>query len=111
MLDAYNDYILEEGNGSIYYFMEDLESVLEGCTAAEIVRMTYYGEFSPADDFFHLNAYCNLDSYSEGQIENMMRADRDFLRWYVEENDLIDWDSEEVKNDIEAANVLLAAGY
>lgn len=93
---------------------DDLEEMLESSFEDDPVgaaRAVFFGNVNWNDDYFRFDAYGNIESLTEGQLLNEMRGNMEFLKWYVEENDLIDWDSEEVKNDIEAANVLLAAGY
>lgn len=110
MLNDYNEYLSDLGYEP-YYMMDELEDILAGCSHIEVIRMTYFGKFNFADEIFQFNGYGNIDTFSEGQIIREMREDRDFLKWYVEQNDLIDFDSEKVQNDIEDANTLLAIGY
>lgn len=40
-----------------------------------------------------------------------MRKDNDFLKWYVEYNELLDLESDEILEAIEEANNLIKAGY
>lgn len=108
MIDDYNEYLI----ANCYEpFENDLEMMLYGREPLEIARMTFYGDFRFAEDYHRFNGYGNIDSFSEGQVVNRMKENRDFLKWYIEENDLIDFEDPEVIEVIEAANKLLKMGY
>ena len=48
---------------SIYYDMEEFDSIMSGYTPMEIASMIYYGgDFNPIDDFFRFDAYGHLES-------------------------------------------------
>lgn len=47
---------------AIYYDMDEFDEFLDGYTPLEIAQMIYFGEFNPNDDYFHFNAYGNLES-------------------------------------------------
>lgn len=106
MIGAYNEYLSENGFETYY---DDMEMMLEGFTALEIARMTFYGDFNFSYEYHKFNGYGNLDSFEAWDIVKEMKNDAAFLRWYVEENDLIDWETAE--EEIEEADRLLAAGY
>lgn len=108
MIAAYNDYL--SYNGYETYF-SDLDMVLLCMDPVEAVRATFYGDFRFMDSYFKFNGYGNIDSFSEWQIVQEMKKDRDFLEWYIEENDLIDFESDEYMAVIKEANHLLAMGY
>lgn len=78
LLADYNEYLSE--NGYETYFT-DLDEVLAGCTPLEIIQKTYFGNFNYADDYFKFNGYANIDSFSEYQVVEEMKSDREFLRW------------------------------
>lgn len=94
-LDGYNGYL----NDDRYYDMYDIDELLTGKTATEILNMAFFGgdefggSFNPNSDYFKFNAYGNLISsdhidYSyyidEYAIISMMEN-----RQYI---DSIDWD-------------------
>lgn len=47
---------------AIYYDMDDFDDFMSNYTPMEIAQMIYFGEFNPNDDYFHFNAYGNLES-------------------------------------------------
>ena len=108
MISDYNKYLIENGYNT---YESDLEILLYGREPLEVARMTFYGDFRFADDYHKFNGYGNIDSFSERQVINEMKENRDFLTWYIEKNDLIDFESDEVQNAIEEANKLIKAGY
>lgn len=105
LLADYNEYLNE--NGYETYFT-DLDEVLAGYRPLEIIQKTYFGKFSYADDYFKFNGYANIDSFSEYQVVEEMKSDREFLRLYIEENCLIDED--EMQEAIEYGNEFLSQG-
>lgn len=105
LLADYNEYLSE--NGYETYFT-DLDEVLAGCTPLEIIQKTYFGNFNYSDDYFKFNGYANIDSFTESQIVDGMKSDREFLRWYVEENCFLDDD--EMQAAIEYGNEFLSQG-
>lgn len=108
MLSDYNEWLLNNNYGDDYIY-DDLEMMLEGFSAMEIVQKTYFGNFNYADDYYKFNGYANIDSMTETEIIQEMRDNREFLEWYIEENELIDWD--EAEQDIDEANELIKQGY
>ena len=50
-------------------YMEDLDYYLEGCTPSEILNKMFYGDFNPNDSYFKFNAYDNLESFNEWDLE------------------------------------------
>ena len=108
MLSDYNEYLLENNDADNYIY-DDLEEMLQGMNAMEVIRCTYFGNFNFNDNYYMFNGYGNVDSMTDTEVERLMQNDTDFLKWYIEKNDLIDWD--EAEQDIEEANELIAAGY
>lgn len=108
MLSDYNEYLLENNDADNYIY-DDLEEMLQGMSTMEVVRCTYFGKFNYCDDYYMFNGYGNVDSMTDTEVERLMKNDTDFLKWYIEKYDLIDWD--EAEQDIEEANELIAAGY
>lgn len=102
----YNEYLIENryesymDDDSLYEYLNTLDSV-------EAVRATYFGNFNFGDEYHKINGYGNIDSYSEYRIVKEMNEDSDFINWLVEEDDLIDFESEEVVAAIAKANELL----
>lgn len=107
MLSDYNEY-LEDRGYEHYYNMDELDELLDGLTPMQVIQKTYFGKFNYSDEYVQFNGYANLDSFSEYEIIREMQQDRDFLRWYVEENQLID--DEEMQEAIEAGNFYLRQG-
>ena len=108
MLSDYNEYLSEQGFET-YFEMSELNEMLSGCSPLEIIQKTYFGNFNFSDDYCQFNGYENIDSFTEFQIVDEMKKDRDFLKWYIEENNLLDED--DVEEAIEFGNEYLAAGY
>lgn len=47
----------------VYYDMDEFDEFLSGTAPMEIAQMSFYGgEFNPNDEYFHFNAYGNLES-------------------------------------------------
>lgn len=47
----------------VYYDMDEFDEFLSGTAPMEIAQMIFYGgEFNPNDEYFHFNAYGNLES-------------------------------------------------
>lgn len=108
MLGDYNEWLLNNNDGDSYIY-DDLEEMLQGFSTMDVVRATYFGNFNFADNYYRFNGYGNIDSLTDTEIEREMRDNREFLEWYIEENDLIDWD--EAEEDINEANELIKQGY
>ena len=106
MLLDYNEYLGRDGYET---YFTDLDEVLEGCTPLEIIQKTYFGNFNYSDEYFKFNGYANIDSFSEYQVINEMKDDREFLRWYIKENCLLDED--EIQEAIDYGNDFIAQGY
>ena len=52
-----------------YINMEDFDEYMDHLPAIDLAYKIHYGDFNPCDDYFSLNAYENLVSYSEYEIE------------------------------------------
>jgi hypothetical protein len=108
MLSDFNEWLLNNHYENDYIY-DDLEEMLEGFNTMDVVRATYFGNFNYSDDYYRFNGYGNVDSLTDTEIVREMSDNRDFLEWYIEENDLIDWD--EADEIIEEANKLIKKGY
>lgn len=108
MLSDYNEYLSENGFET-YFDMEELDEMLSGLSPLEIIQKTYFGNFNYSDEYCQFNGYENIDSFSEYQVVEKMKKDRDFLRWYVEENELIS--DEEMSKAIEYGGKFLAMEF
>ena len=49
--------------------MDYLNEYLEGHTPSEILDKMFYGDFNPNDSYFKFNAYGNLESFNEWDLE------------------------------------------
>ena len=56
-----------------YFDMEEFDLVLEGYTPSEVANRIFYGDFNPNDEYFRFNAYANLESANEWDIEEEYR--------------------------------------
>lgn len=108
MLSDYNEFLLNNHNADDYIYT-DLEEMLQGYSAMEIVRMVSCGDFHYCDDYYRFDGYGNIETLTDTEIESEMRNNMDFLKWYIEEHDLIDWD--EAESDRDEANELIKQGY
>lgn len=53
----------------VYYEMDSFDEFLDGYTPLEIAQMIFFGgEFNPNDEYFHFNAYGNLESANWGDV-------------------------------------------
>lgn len=110
MLSDFNEFLIFNNDSPIYNMCE-LEEQLSSLEPVEAFSkaLASVSKFSWNDDYFSYDGYDNLESYNECTIIKMMRNNTEFLKWYIEQNDLIDWD--EAENDIKDANELIAMGY
>lgn len=105
-LGDYNEYLEEQDESGFY---ERWEELVAGRTPEEAVRMTYFGNFHFTDDYFTVNSYENIDSYTEMQVLKMMQDDRDFCKWIIEKYSLLD--DLEIKVACDYGDQYLAKGY
>ena len=74
-----------------YFDMEELDLVLEGYTPSEVANRIFYGSFNPNDEYFRFNAYANLESANEWEIEEEYRDNiSEIASYIVEYKDNID---------------------
>lgn len=53
----------------VYYDMEEFDEFLSSSTPMEIAQMIFFGgDFNPNDEYFHFNAYGNLESANWGDV-------------------------------------------
>ncbi|MDO4800926.1 MAG: hypothetical protein Q4A15_02050 [Prevotellaceae bacterium] len=82
LVNVHNAYCDNYGCMDDYIFnMEDIEDILYGTDKWELLRMAFYGNFNPNDDYFGFNGYGNLISF--GYAEN--------LHGYISFEDLADY--------------------
>ena len=46
----------------VYYDMDEFDDFMSNYTPMEIAQMIFFGGFNPNNDYFHFNAYGNLES-------------------------------------------------
>lgn len=64
-IQLHNDYCDNAGcTDERIYAMEEFSEIFASEDKFELVRMVCYGNFTPSDEFFVINAYGNLDSSS-----------------------------------------------
>ena len=67
---------LNSYNGNLesyqWYPMDELDELTGGMSHWEVLRLAYYGEFNPNDNYFHFDGYGNLEStdYPTEDIDN-----------------------------------------
>lgn len=64
-----------------YYYMEDFDDVLQGYTPTEIANRMFYGEFNPNDDYFRFDAYGNLESLDNWELD---KEHKDYIDEIIE---------------------------
>ena len=61
-------------NGSfdnlVLYSMEEFNDFMEYFTPIEIAEKIHFGKFNPNDSYFRFNAYANLESFKEWELED-----------------------------------------
>lgn len=84
----------EDNFDEFYYelYNESLNECLESFSADEIVRKTLFGDFRYMDDYFKLDGYENLESFTESQLIKKARQDSEFRMWLVDNES--DWNME-----------------
>lgn len=107
MFDAYNEYLSEFYPDS--YIYDDLEMMADGMGTIDFARRIYFGNFNFVDDYYRFNGYGNIDSLTDHEIVREMRGDRDFLEWYINMEQMIDYD--DLDECVKKANELIASGY
>ena len=78
-----------------YFDMEEFDLVLEEYTPSEVANRIFYGDFNPNDEYFRFNAYANLESANEWDIEEEYRDNiSEIASYIVEYKDNIDINDE-----------------
>ena len=55
---------------STYYDMDEFDEFMSNFTPSEIVRMMWFGEFNPNEDYFRFDGYGNLESLDWQEISD-----------------------------------------
>lgn len=80
-LYMYNEYLSECGYEQ-YLDDAEFDEMFENAKPTEIMRMCFYGDFNYTDDFYRVDGYGNLASYTTLQVEDEMNEDMDwFSHW------------------------------
>ena len=100
---------LNSWNGCLEYleFWENDEEFFElfysGMNGLEIARAIYYGNYRYNDDYVRINAYGNLESYTEYEmIEEMKDSIDEIVDRLIEQHDNLDL-SDDIKEIFEEA--------
>lgn len=107
-LSDYNEYLTAEGYEG-YWDMDELDEFISQMSPAEAFRIGRFSKFSENDDFFTFNGYGNIVSCTARAVEKEMHDDAAFLKWYIDENNIMD--DYEVDDIIDACDILLRVGY
>lgn len=86
-IEVYAEYLKQNNKGQIY---EDIDELLEGYTPKEVLDSIDFGNFDMSDGYFRMNMYDCVESISESDLLWEMEDDEDFLRWYIDECEVID---------------------
>ena len=106
MIGDFNEYLSDNYEECFY---NDLSEILEGLSPVTVAAKTFYGDFSFGKDFHRFNGNGNVDSFWTYQVINIMKADKDFLKWYVLSYNLFDF--HEAESIIFEANVMISQGF
>lgn len=108
MVDDYNEWARENGWEEI---LDDdrLDEYIEYLAPSEAFRLGQFSDIHGCDNYHEFDGYGNIHSLTDKQVFSKMKGNRDFLEWYISENDLIDEDV--AQDDIEDALLLVAVGY
>lgn len=98
----YNEYASQN---NMEYVYDDLDTMLQGRTPTDIANCITFGKYNASDVYFMFDGYGNVRSYSEYEAKKELIEDEDFIKWYIEKNDLID--EEEAETVIKEANRLI----
>lgn len=80
LIAIWNEYC---GNDDCVYSMDEIDEILSGMTASEVLRASYYGDLNPNDDYFKYNRRGNLVSTSTlGEWIDILE-----LAEYIDENE------------------------
>ena len=100
--ERYNEYYYELDN-------DNLDSCLSSYEPNEIVRMTLAGDFHYCDDYFIINDYENLESFSDYRLLEEARKDDEFKTWLTDEKS--DWDMDWLEETRKQYSAYLKEGY
>lgn len=80
---AYSEYVREELSDpdSALYAIEDMNEILYGVDLTRLADMIFYGDYSPAADFFTFNGYGNIESVQDYDVI-------DFITSRLDDDDL-----------------------
>lgn len=110
MLGDYNNYLANDNRYDDEIMdWDELEDYLRDMPPLDAFKLAHNSDFTWNDNYFTWNGYGNLVGMEEYAVIDKIKEDRDFLKWYVTENELIDDDT--MKEAINYCNHLLKEGY
>jgi hypothetical protein len=110
MLGDYNNYLANDNRYDDEIMdWDELEDYLKDMPPLDAFRLAHNSDFTWNDNYFTWNGYGNLVGMEEYAVVDKIKEDRDFLKWYVTENELIDDDT--MEEAINYCNHLLKEGY
>lgn len=96
MVRIHNQYCDEAGYADDEIFdMDMLNEMLTGKDPDEILRMAFYGDFRPCDEYFRFNGYANLESTDYPGRKGWIPVDE--IADYIVENDE-DFDNDDLRD-------------
>jgi len=81
---AYSEYVAEECNDpdSALYAIDEVDELLYGLSYLDVMNKIFYGDYSPAADFFTFDGYGNIESVQASDVVEFVtfRLDSDDLK-------------------------------
>ena len=110
MLGDYNNYLANDNRYDDEIMdWDELEDYLKDMPPLDAFKLAHNSDFTWNDNYFTWDGYGNLVGMEEYAVIDKIKEDRDFLKWYVTENELIDDDT--MEEAINYCNHLLKEGY
>ena len=68
-----------------YIYMEDFNDYMNNLDPIKLAERIYFGNFNPNDDYFNFNAYGNLMSFSQWEMEKeLIENKEDIIKRFTE---------------------------
>lgn len=81
---AYSEYVAEECNDpdSALHAIAEVDELLYGLSYLDVMNKIFYGDYSPAADFFTFDGYRNIESVQASDVVEFVtfRLDSDDLK-------------------------------
>ena len=74
------------------YTMDDLDEIMYSTKPWEVLRMAFYGDFRPCDNYFYFNGCGNLESFDYADSGNSPIDVGDIAAWIDDNEDALNND-------------------